>query len=74
MIYKALAGSFVFVALLVAVIVGAFYTGQKNGIDKYHKMCFDIGGIVVDKSNKTIVVCQKAGVIQEHELDRLDKD
>ena len=62
------------VAMIIGLCSSMFYLGRKDGIDKYHKMCYDIGGIVVDKKTKTVVVCQKAGVIQEHELDRLDRD
>lgn len=74
MIYKSIVLPVAAVLAVLGLFFWGYYVGRSNGIDKYHKMCFDIGGIVVDKSNKTIVVCQKAGVIQEHELDRLDKD
>jgi hypothetical protein len=63
----------IFKSLAVAAIAtlsfgGGAYLGQKDGIDKYHKLCYSgPPGFIVDEKDGTVVVCHGIPPIPDSE-------
>jgi hypothetical protein len=46
--------------------------GQTEGVDFYHHMCYDVGGIVIDKEGRA-VQCARLSQIPKKELDNYSR-
>ncbi len=53
--------------LLLAIL--AKMAGEEQGIDKFHKMCYDVGGLHIAKDG-TVIACNATGVIPKPELNK----
>ena len=68
---RALAG----LLLVAGVGFGGFHygkqAGQEEGVDFYHHMCYDVGGVVIDREGRA-VQCAPLSQIPKKELDNFN--
>ena len=50
---------------------GSVQAAYHQGFKDYHGMCFQIGGMVLDKEDGTVVQCSPLGRIPEQEMRQL---
>ena len=48
-----------------------YVTGVSKGIDKYHQMCYNIGGWVIDSAGH-VVRCDPSGQLPKDEIKKLN--
>lgn len=75
---KRLLGALAALLALLGTTVLGYWTGKEDGIaegvDKYHNLCYNVGGYAVDQNNGTVVMCQPLTQLPEPELKNfLDK-
>lgn len=67
-----LLGAFAALLALLGTTALGYWTGKENGIaegiDSYHKICYNVGGYVVDQGDGSIVACQPLTQLSEPEL------
>ena len=61
-IYKAILG----LALSIVLVVSSYYVGHNKGYDQgitdMHTLCHDIGGMMLNKENNKLIICESAGI------------
>ncbi len=63
--------------LALFLCCASYVWGHSNGVDKgvdaYHSVCYNSGGIVLDESTGTAVQCSPLTKLPQKELDNLQK-
>lgn len=47
--------------------------GVSEGLDLYHKYCYNVGGVVVNPLDNTLIMCNQLGELPEEEVEKLHK-
>lgn len=69
---KALLGLSLVVALSSLSWAVGVRSGQREGVDFYHSMCYNNGGMIIDEQGRA-VVCSPLTQIPKKELDNFQK-
>lgn len=66
--------------LAISIIAGGWYgstviynKGIDEGIKRYHSQCFNIGGFIISKIDRSTVQCRGLGIIPKEEMDRINE-